>query len=582
MGLSSVMNSLRSMFGGGRTEGQNEKADEVQLPVLQAVSVRDTEMPEKVSAYVLVDKSKGVIYVDRNHQFEPEIRTWVVRRSRDAENPLPTTAVDASELAQHAARVRAESDNGLFDDDDENRFRGRVRDMLYRAGQAGASDVHIQVRPNDTVVHFVVSGESRLAESLTREEGTRALRSIYQGLAQSTSQSYQQSEYQSAQIPGSAFPTEIGLTSIRIMRGPCYPQESDGEFMTLRMQYSGGSRKAAKTEPMPYPPKPEGHYRLAEMGFDEGQLERLDKMMAMPEGLILFVGPTGSGKTTSIFEFLSEGQRRKPYKRVITVEDPVEIPIPTAVQMSVTNAQSKEETARAYQSAVRTMLRMAPKVILIGELRDEEVAALALEAAATGHLVVATLHVDEAFQWVDRLETMGAGKLKRLAFCDPKRVRGVITQRILSHLCPSCSIPISELDEIPRSHRMAMSSLKTWGDISNVRVRGKGCEDCRKSGVKGRYAIAEVIETDEALMRDFVQDSTAIARKNYRARPNAEKSMIERAIEMVLYGKVDPVVVEDNIDVIPPREKFYALPHLVSPSSEVGDQMVDALLEARA
>jgi hypothetical protein len=147
-------------------------------------------------------------------------------------------------------------------------------------------------------------------------------------------------------------------------------------------------------------------------------------------------------------------------------------------------------------------------------------------------------------------------------------------------------VQLSDLDEIPGSHCMAMASLNTWGNTSKVRIRGDGCNDCGQSGIKGRYAIAEVIETDEELMRDFVEGSTAIARQNYRARPNAEKSMIERAIAMVLAGQVDPVAVEDNIDVIPPRDKLYPQLRLVqgfeAQNAVIPGTEVDGLLEARA
>jgi len=549
---------LKEMFG---ASGPRREPGVPESGHAADTSSRDVRVPEKVTEHVLVDSTKGVVYVDRNHSHDPEIRTWIHRRTRESD--LVIEEVDATEMAVLKAKARTESSSAVLDDE-ENRFKSRVKDMLYRAARNGASDVHIQVRQNDTVVHFVVDGESRLAESLTQHEGSRALKTIYQGIAPTSDSSYLPRENQNAQIPGDVFPAESGLTSIRVVKGPCYPQEQNGEFMTLRMQYSGGSRRHGENEKLPYPPKPEGEYRLPSMGFDAKQIEALDELMAVPEGLILFVGPTGSGKTTSIYEFLSEMTRRKPYKRVITVEDPVEIPIPTAVQMSVTNAQDKESTARAYQGAVRTMLRMAPKVILIGELRDEDVAALAMEAAVTGHTVVTTLHVDEAFQWVDRLETMGTGKLKRQAFCDPKRVRGVITQRILSHVCQHCAKKLSELPEVPRSHRLAVEALTTWGDISNVRLRGDGCESCHKSGVAGRYAIAEVIKTDRDLMSDFVEHGTVIARQNYQARPDSERPMIERAIAMVLNGRVDPVTVEDNIDVIPKREKTNRKPHLVA------------------
>ena len=132
-------------------------------------------LPEKFRAHVLHDDAKGVIYVDRNHVLEPEIRTWISRKTRGT--ALRTDVIDASELSSLIAASRQAAQSGL-QDDDEDRFRRRVREMIYRAAQYGASDVHIQVRRTDTIVQFVVDGESRDADRMTVVEGSRTLRSI--------------------------------------------------------------------------------------------------------------------------------------------------------------------------------------------------------------------------------------------------------------------------------------------------------------------------------------------------------------------------------------------------------------------
>jgi type II secretory ATPase GspE/PulE/Tfp pilus assembly ATPase PilB-like protein len=537
--------------------------------------------PENVRAHLLWDEAKGVIYVDRNHATNPLIVTWIERRRRgnplDAP-PIMVRPVDATELAKLLAQHKAETDTHALDDE-EDQFKRRVRDMICRAAEYGASDVHIQVRQSDTVVHFVVGGESRMAESLTPQEGSRMLKTIYQGLSPNADSSYLSANFQNAQIPGDVFPASSELISVRIVKGPCYPQDRSGEFMTLRLQYVGGHRKSKRTDTLPYPAPPSGEFQLAKMGFTPEQIRKLDHLMSAPTGMVLVVGPTGSGKTTTIYEILAETQRRKPYKRLVTVEDPVEIPIETAVQLSVTNARDKESTAEAYQSAVRTMLRMAPKIIFVGELRDEEVASTALEASITGHAVISTLHVDEAFQWVDRLETMGTGKLRRATFCDPKRVRGIITQRIVSYVCPDCSVIVRENLDVLSSHKLVMEALQTWGDTSKVRVRGKGCRACQYSGISGRYALAEVIVSDEPLMHDFVHEGTATARRNYRARPGADKSMLDRAIEMVLEGRIDPISVENDVDVIPYRNQGPARESVREADFCLTESMAEILLE---
>jgi type II secretory ATPase GspE/PulE/Tfp pilus assembly ATPase PilB-like protein len=254
-----------------------------------------------------------------------------------------------------------------------------------------------------------------------------------------------------------------------------------------------------------------------------------------------------------MYEALREIARTKPGRRLVTVEDPVEYPMEWAVQMAVTGARNDAETGAAFSDRLRVALRMAPNIILIGELRGPDVAVSALEAAVTGHQVWTTMHVTDPFLFVDRLELMDGARLARRVFCDHKIIRGVVAQRLLPRLCPDCSVPLADAPDVLPAAMIA--TLATWGSLDQVRLRnGEGCTRCGKEGSVERFAVAEIVVMDGAIMRDFVTEGSEIARNNYRTRPDADPSILEAAIGHVLAGSVDPRDVEDCVDIIEPRD----------------------------
>lgn len=248
----------------------------------------------------------------------------------------------------------------------------------------------------------------------------------------------------------------------------------------------------------------------------------------------------------------------RPYLKQVMVADPIEFPEEFSTQLPVTNALDKQATAEQFAEALAAALRMAPRIISPGEIRGAEVALLAFEAATTGHKVTTTLHVSDAFLWPERLELMDQTKLKRAMFCDPKIVRGVVAQRLLSELCPHCRIKAA--DAPGRVGDSMMKALATWskdGDLSKIHVRGPGCDHCNQEGVVGRFGIMEVVVSDAELMADFIHRGTAVARRNYHRRPDADPPLLEAGIHHALAGRVDPHHVQEMVDVIIPKDKFH-------------------------
>jgi len=224
-----------------------------------------------------------------------------------------------------------------------------------------------------------------------------------------------------------------------------------------------------------------GIVALDELGLTERQSKELGQMMARPEGIILLTGPTGSGKTTTLYSLLNHINREGIH--IMTLEDPVEYPMPLIRQTSVA-----ENAKLDFANGIRSMLRQDPDVILIGEIRDAETAEMAFRAAMTGHQVYATLHTNSAVGAIPRLLDSGippdimAGN-----------IIGIIAQRLLRRLCPHCRVP----DWPDAAERVLLG--ENSGQEQLRLFRAKGCEHCGFQGYRGRLAIMELLPIDGAL-----------------------------------------------------------------------------------
>ncbi len=507
-------------------------------------------IPQKFQEHLVFDYEKNIAYIDRRHSGDAIFLTWVDRNGTSG-NAISIKQATPDELA----KLRASGLRIVADVDTDLKTRQEALDIILAGAKYGASDVHIMLKGDHTEVQFETRNGLVSYKNYTQTEGEGFIRAIYQGIAKLRDSSFKDLEVQSAQIAGDDLPLHSGLTSVRIIRGPCYPQDKRGGFMTLRLQYSDSSIQISKLlPPLKPPPAPPGEFRLGSMGYSSGQIEKISKVMDAPDGIIIYTGPTGSGKTTSLNEVLTQKARIKPHLRLVTAEDPVEYPMPWAVQLAITGAKGDKEIGAMYAEYVRTMLRMAPKTILLGELRGPEVAIAAIEASITGHQVLSTIHTTDPFLVIDRLEIMDPVRLNRKIFCDPKIIRAIVGQRLVASLCPKCSIPIA--NNLNALDQRIKTSLSSWGDIGKVRIKGAGCDHCGHSGSMRRIAIPEVILTNTQLMNDYIEFGSAIARRNYRKTEYADLSMIATAIKYVLAGYIDPIAVQEKVDLIEMKERI--------------------------
>lgn len=272
---------------------------------------------------------------------------------------------------------------------------------------------------------------------------------------------------------------------------------------------------------------------LGELGFLSDDQEDFRRYIKLPDGIILVTGPTGSGKTTTLYACLN--YINKPDRKIITVEDPVEYEMPGINQVMV-----KADIGMTFSAALRAMLRQAPNVIMIGEIRDAETANIAINASLTGHLVFSTLHTNDAPSAVARLADIGVKK-----FLIASAVRAIIAQRLVRKLCPVCKEP-AVLDE----KEMRMLNFDPTQAMNHTIYGPGGCEQCRNKGYKGRMGIFEILEIDDEV-RHMINENLSSPQLRKRARELGMRTLREDGIRKVQAGltsasEVISVTMSDN------------------------------------
>ena len=250
------------------------------------------------------------------------------------------------------------------------------------------------------------------------------------------------------------------------------------------------------------------------LGISDHNNEMIDKMVKVPQGICLISGPTGSGKTTTLYTLLSE--KNSPETNIITVEDPVEIRIPGLNQVQV-----NVKAGMTFASGLRSILRQDPDIILVGEIRDGETAEIAMRAAITGHLVFSTIHTNDAVSSINRLIDMGL---------EPYMVNsalvGVVSQRLVRRICTNCRESYD-----PDEYEVEMLRLEPGQKI----YRGKGCPDCSDKGYKGRIAIHEIVIMTKK-MKSLIEKRASEEEMRQLAVTEGTQMLQDSARDLVLEG----------------------------------------------
>jgi general secretion pathway protein E/type IV pilus assembly protein PilB len=261
---------------------------------------------------------------------------------------------------------------------------------------------------------------------------------------------------------------------------------------------------------------------LTELGYLSDDQATMERIMAFADGIFLVTGPTGSGKSTTLYACLN--MINKPDRKIITVEDPVEYQLAGINQVPV-NA----EVGMTFPAALRAMLRQAPNIIMVGEIRDLETASIAINASLTGHLVFSTLHTNDAPSAVTRLVDIGVKK-----FLVASSVRAIMAQRLVRRICKECTEPYE-----PTEKELRALNLKPEQIADATFRKGRGCDRCRGIGYKGRMGIFEICVLDDEIRR-MVNEGLGVSAIRQRARDLGMRTLREDGIRKVLNGMTTP------------------------------------------
>ncbi len=258
---------------------------------------------------------------------------------------------------------------------------------------------------------------------------------------------------------------------------------------------------------------------LTELGMDAGMFGKFRRLIQEPHGIILVTGPTGSGKTTTLYASLNEIYSIE--KKIITIEEPVEYQL-----NGVNQIQVQPQIGLTFADGLRHIVRQDPDIIMVGEIRDTETVEIAIHAALTGHLVFSTLHTNDAAGAISRLLDMGAEP-----YLVASSLIGTVAQRLVRVNCPRCRAPYDEKPEVLREIGINPEVAQR-----NPLMRGKGCPECRGVGFRGRSGIYEMLTVDENIRRMIIERQSASTIKQYAQRQQGMVSMLQDGRDKALHG----------------------------------------------
>ena len=449
--------------------------------------------------------------------FDAGTRSWLeVRVPQALEWVLSPRAEIASYISRHEQGLRAldaavvgstseGSTSGSVDNlslasisQDSSPIVKLVHSTLYDALRAGASDVHLETLANGLVVRYRIDGVLVQMASVTGGEVSEQVISRIKVMA------------------------ELDISERRVPQDGRFKVAIDGRAIDFRVSIIpsvfGEDAVLRILDKKSLTEKVHG-LTLESLGFDKEMVGQLRRLSSLPYGMLLVTGPTGSGKTTTLYAAISETQTG--HDKIVTIEDPVEYQLPGVLQIPV-----NEKKGLTFARGLRSILRHDPDKIMVGEIRDPETAQIAIQSALTGHLVFTTVHANNVFDVMGRFVHMGVDTYSFVA-----ALSGILAQRLVRIVCEQCADSYT-----PSRRLLEESQLSISAHAAHEFRVGRGCKHCRGTGYKGRKAVGELLVLNDEIREAIIARAPVRQLKELAARGGI-RLIRESSLELVRRGE---------------------------------------------
>ncbi|HBJ5622840.1 TPA: Flp pilus assembly complex ATPase component TadA [Salmonella enterica subsp. enterica serovar Hvittingfoss] len=485
------------------------------------------------------------ILVDEHRRSQSAVQSSVMRlmseHARVSPRFVSRSVLQNCRQAQDRQAVPDDAGLALKDLADVSRRQAEVLGYFQTAQRTGSSDIHGTTSPGLTRIEMRIHGDLVTVAELGEQDGEALAATIILSMCDVTEVQFFPMRKQDGRV-AAKFLKKVGLFGARYSHTPT----ADGLHFVMRTINDDGDRVPS----------------LVQLGFLPAQITLIQRILRLPEGMVILSGPTGSGKSTTLRSFSRIWLERTGFlKRLLTVEDPPEGRIAGAIQTPIICDKADEaEVRRAWERAISSALRLDPDAIMPGELRDLISILAGIFAAQTGHLVMSTLHTNSALSIPERMITMG---VEAGLVLDAQLMVGLISQRLVKTLCPHCKVPWeqkkAELSEEQHAYLTQYCSEPGGCRPEDLYFRHPaGCEQCRKSvvlnghtvatvghGVTGRSVVAEVIRPDARLFHLLKTEGKEVARRYWMA--NGGITRRTHLLHKLGAGLVDPLEADETI-----------------------------------
>ncbi|MFN7093898.1 MAG: GspE/PulE family protein [Burkholderiales bacterium] len=501
------------------------------------------QVPPSLYDYICLTSDKKLYYNEAyaNHPYVLNKIAYFREARLFDEKPIPLSS----------AEIRNFYDKNLKHLQESSQLQREISDLFTIAASKNASDVHIMVRKNECLIKIRTIGDLDLSYEYTAAHGHAFCKTIFMTMCDQAGKTFQPKSRQDARMKAIYLPE--GITGVRIGTSPT----DSGYIMVCRL--------LKKSDP--------NQLNLAVLGYESFQIALIDQAKSKKGGINIFAGPTGSGKSTTmsiiIGSIISDSNGRK---HVITAENPVEYEIGGQIKIQKNiDGQLVERKLMAYATqtpvmagtakrqreifseAIKAMMRLDPDVIMVGEIRDGGSLKAAVDASMTGHQVWTSVHATTAMGILKRLITVGSNDEDEAAvnkelICDASVISSLMSQRLVKKLCPDCSELLYHHISVIDPALINRLNKAFAGDLTGIRIRGNGCNQCNNKGILGRTVVAEVINCDQKFM-ELILNSAYEAEKYWLSKLNGIP-MMQHGLLKVKRGIIDPIDLEEELEYI--------------------------------